>query len=99
MARTSEEWSALLGSTLSKMALVRGTDSPDAYLPEECYPVIQKVFEVAMDQARGEGYAEAVREVPRGGAIAADADDKGMIRQVLNAMLRVPIFTWRIAGQ
>jgi hypothetical protein len=63
MARTTEEWAALLGSTLSKMARVHGTDAPDAYLPEECYPVIDKTFEVALKEARAEGYAAAMREV------------------------------------
>ena len=63
MARTNEEWAALLGSTLCKMARVYGTDAPDAYLPEECYPVIEKTFEVALKEARAEGYAAAMREM------------------------------------
>jgi hypothetical protein len=63
MARTTEEWAALLGSTLSKMARVYGTDAPDAYLPEECYPVIDKTFEVALKEARAEGYAAALRDL------------------------------------
>ena len=63
MARTTEEWAALLGSTLSKMARVHGTDAPDAYLPEECYPVIDKTFEVALKEARAEGYAAAMRDL------------------------------------
>ena len=63
MARTNEEWAALLGSTLSKMARVHGTDAPDAYLPEECYPVIDKTFEVALKEARAEGYAAAMRDL------------------------------------
>ncbi|MCF3641508.1 hypothetical protein LXM94_16165 [Rhizobium sp. TRM95111] len=63
MARTTEEWAALLGSALSKMALVYGTDAPNAYLPEDCYPVIAKTFEVAMTEARAEGYAAARREL------------------------------------
>jgi hypothetical protein len=63
MARTTEEWGALLGSTLSKMARVYGSDAPDAYLPDECYPVIEKTFEVAMKEARAEGYAAAMREL------------------------------------
>ncbi len=63
MARTNEEWAALLGSTLSKMARVYGTDAPDAYLPEECYPVIEKTFDVALAEARAEGYAAALSEM------------------------------------
>lgn len=63
MARTNEEWAALLGSTLCKMARVHGTDAPDAYLPEECYPVIEKTFEVALKEARAEGHAAAMREM------------------------------------
>lgn len=63
MARTTEEWAALLGSTLSKMARVHGTDAPDAYLPDECYPVIDKTFEVALKEARAEGYAAAMRDL------------------------------------
>ncbi|AOF90135.1 hypothetical protein [Sinorhizobium sp. RAC02] len=63
MARTTEEWAALLGSTLCKMARVYGTDAPNAYLPEECYPVIEKTFEVALKEARAEGYAAAMREL------------------------------------
>lgn len=62
MARTNEEWAALLGSALCKMARVHGTDAPDAYLPEECYPVIEKTIEIAMKEARAEGYAAAMRE-------------------------------------
>ena len=57
MARSNEEWAALLGSTLCKMARVYGTDAPNAYLPEDCYPVIEKTFEVALKEARAEGYA------------------------------------------
>ena len=63
MARTTEEWAALLGSTLCKMARVYGTDAPNAYLPEECYPVIEKTLEVALTQAHAEGYAAAMREL------------------------------------
>ncbi|WP_411035220.1 hypothetical protein [Shinella sp. BYT-45] len=63
MARTTEEWAALLGSTLCKMARVYGTDAPNAYLPEECYPVIEKTFDVALKEARAEGYAAALREL------------------------------------
>ncbi len=63
MARTNEEWAALLGSTLCKMARVYGTDAPNAYLPEECYPVIEKTFDVALKEARAEGYAAAMREM------------------------------------
>ena len=63
MARTNEEWAALLGSTLCKMARVYGTDAPNAYLPEDCYPVIEKTFEVALKEARAEGYAAAMRDL------------------------------------
>lgn len=63
MARSNDEWAALLGSTLCKMARVHGTDAPNAYLPEECYPVIEKTFEVALKEARAEGYAAAMREL------------------------------------
>ena len=63
MARSNEEWAALLGSTLSKMARVYGTDAPNAYLPEDCYPVIEKTFEVALKEARAEGHAAAMREL------------------------------------
>nr|WP_298100490.1 hypothetical protein [uncultured Shinella sp.] len=63
MARSNEEWAALLGSTLCKMARVYGTDAPNAYLPEDCYPVIEKTFEVALKEARAEGYAAAMREM------------------------------------
>ncbi len=63
MARSNEEWAALLGSTLCKMARVYGTDAPNAYLPEECYPVIEKTFAVALEQARAEGYAAAMRDL------------------------------------
>jgi hypothetical protein len=63
MARTTEEWAALLGSTLCKMARVYGTDAPNAYLPEECYPVIEKTLDVALQEARAEGYAAAMRDL------------------------------------
>jgi hypothetical protein len=63
MARTTEEWAALLGSTLSKMARVYGTDAPNAYLPEDCYPVIEQTLDVALKEARAEGYAAAMREL------------------------------------
>ncbi len=63
MARTTEEWAALLGSTLCKMARVYGTDAPNAYLPEECYPVIEKTLDVALQEARAEGYAAALRDL------------------------------------
>lgn len=63
MARTTEEWAALLGSTLSKMARVYGTDAPNAYLPDDCYPVIEKTFDVALQEARAEGYAAAMRDL------------------------------------
>jgi len=69
MARTNEEWAALLGSTLCKMARVYGTDAPNAYLPEECYPVIEKTFEVALQEARAEGYAAAMRESQQNRAV------------------------------
>lgn len=86
MARTTEEWSALLGSTLSKMALVYGTDTPDAYLPDDCYPVIEKMFEAAMKQARSEGYAAAVRDVQYGTAHPRNPAGDGVIRQVIRAV-------------
>ncbi|MDR6757390.1 hypothetical protein J2Y48_002686 [Mycoplana sp. BE70] len=86
MARTTEEWSALLGSTLSKMALVYGTDTPNAYLPDDCYPVIEKMFEAAMKQARGEGYAAAVRDSQYGTAQPRDRAGDGVIRQVIRAV-------------
>ena len=86
MARTTEEWSALLGSALSKMALVYGTDTPDAYLPEDCYPVIEKMFEAAMQQARAEGYAAAVRDIKFGATRAMDPSGGGMIRQMIRAV-------------
>jgi hypothetical protein len=71
MARTTEEWAALLGSTLCKMARVYGTDAPDAYLPEECYPVIEKTFNVALEEARAEGYAAAMRELQQNRTLRA----------------------------
>lgn len=86
MARTTEEWSALLGSTLSKMALVYGTNTPDAYLPDDCYPVIEKMFEAAMKQARSEGYAAAVRDLQYGAAPPRDTGGDGVIRQVIRAV-------------
>lgn len=86
MARTTEEWGALLGSALSKMALVRGTDSPNAYLPEDCYRVIAQTFEVAMREAHAEGRAAALAEMqaqyaPR----RPKAVNPGMIHQVIRA--------------
>lgn len=63
MARTNEEWAALLGSTLCKMARVHGTDAPNAYLPDACYPVIEKTFAVALREARAEGHAAALSEM------------------------------------
>lgn len=86
MARTTEEWSALLGSTLSKMALVHGTDTPDAYLPDDCYPVIEKMFEAAMKQARSEGYAAAVRDIQYGTAHPRSSAGDGVIRQMIRAV-------------
>lgn len=88
MSRTSEEWSALLGSTLSKMALVRGTDSPDAYLPDECFVVIDKVFAVALEEARAEGYAAAVRD----GQQSKARRDGRTIAQVIRAFPSVRLF-------
>lgn len=88
MARKSEEWSALLGSTLSKMALVRGTDSPDAYLPDDCFDVIEKLLAVAMEEARAEGYAAAVRDTQQARARAKD----GTIRQMIRALPTVRLF-------
>ncbi|MBD9371716.1 hypothetical protein IB238_03545 [Rhizobium sp. ARZ01] len=86
MARTTDEWSALLGSALSKMALVYGSDSPDAYLPEDCYPVIEKMFEAAMQQARAEGYAAATRDMQFVTARSKDPSGGGMIRQMIRAV-------------
>lgn len=83
MARTNEEWAGLLGSTLSKMALVRETDSPDAYLPQECFVVIEKVFDVALREARGDGYAEAVRDIEQQGKAHPGV---GSIRQLMRAV-------------
>ena len=88
MARKSEEWSALLGSTLSKMALVRDTDSPDAYLPDECFDVIEKLFAVAMEEARAEGYAAAIRDTQQVRARAKD----GTIRQMIRSLPTVRLF-------
>ncbi|SOC39734.1 hypothetical protein SAMN05892877_106166 [Rhizobium subbaraonis] len=92
MARTSEEWSALLGSALSKMALVRGTDSPDAYLPDDCYPVIEKVFEVAMQEARAEGYASATRDMQKAAAQRSKSSEGGILRQVIRSVPMVRLF-------
>jgi hypothetical protein len=92
MARTSEEWSALLGSALSKMALVRGTDSPDAYLPDDCYPVIEKVFEVAMQEARAEGYAAATRDIQKAAAQRSNPSEGGFIRQLIRSVPMVRLF-------
>ena len=88
MARKSEEWSALLGSTLSKMALVRGTDSQDAYLPDDCFDVIEKLLAVAMEEARAEGYAAAVRDTQQARARAKD----GTIRQIIRSLPTVRLF-------
>ncbi|MDF1631760.1 hypothetical protein [Mycoplana sp. MJR14] len=88
MARKSEEWSALLGSTLSKMALVRGTDSPDAYLPDECFIVIDKLLAVALEEARAQGYAEAVRDAQQAQARRKDST----IRQMIRALPAVRLF-------
>jgi hypothetical protein len=85
MARTSEEWSALLGSTLSKMALVYGTNSPDAYLPEDCFPVIEKMFAAAMDQARAEGHAAAIGDL-RQGVVRRPDSAGGRFRQLIRAV-------------
>lgn len=87
MARTNEEWAALLGSTLCKMALVYGTDAPNAYLPEECYPVIEKTFEVALKDARAEGYAAALRDLQQNRiARAAKKQRLTVIGQVMRAL-------------
>lgn len=92
MARTSEEWSTLLGSTLSKMALVRGTDSPDAYLPDECYRVIATVMAVATAEARAEGYA-AARETRRESG-RAQGSLRGVIRQIARAVPLARRLSW-----
>jgi len=87
MARTNEEWAALLGSTLCKMARVYGTDAPNAYLPEECYPVIEKTFEVALKDARAEGYAAALRDLQQNRtARAAKKQRLTVIGQVIRAL-------------
>lgn len=87
MARTNEEWAALLGSTLCKMARVYGTDAPNAYLPEECYPVIEKTLEVALMEARAEGYAAAMREMQQNRpARAANASRLTVIGQVMRVI-------------
>ena len=81
MARTPDEWSGLLGSALSKMALVCGTDSPNAYLPEDCYRVIAQTFEVALAEARDDGYATAWAAARRRAAA-----NSGMLEQVVRAL-------------
>jgi len=86
MARTNEEWAALLGSTLCKMARVYGTDAPNAYLPEECYPVIEKTFDVALNEARAEGYAAAMREMQQNRALRANNARRST---VISQMMRV----------
>lgn len=86
MARTPEEWSGLLGSALSKMALVRGTDSPNAYLPEDCYRVIARTFDVALEEARAEGRAAAMAEMKTKPARPREAANNGMIRLVIRAL-------------
>ncbi|WLS09009.1 hypothetical protein Q9314_04335 [Shinella sumterensis] len=87
MARTNEEWAALLGSTLCKMARVYGTDAPNAYLPEECYPVIEKTFEVALKDARAEGYAAALHDLQQNRiARAAKKQRLTVIGQVMRAL-------------
>jgi hypothetical protein len=87
MARTSEEWAALLGSTLCKMARVYGTDAPNAYLPEECYPVIEKTLDVALQEARAEGYAAAMRDLQQNRPVrAAKARRLTVIGQVMRAI-------------
>lgn len=87
MARSNEEWAALLGSTLCKMARVYGTDAPNAYLPEECYPVIEKTFDVALEQARAEGYAAAMRDMQqaRANRNAATRQRPSVIGQVIRS--------------
>ncbi len=86
MARTTEEWAALLGSTLCKMARVYGTDAPNAYLPEECYPVIEKTLDVALAEARAEGYAAAMRELKQKRHVKDPARSTTMIGQVMRAI-------------
>jgi hypothetical protein len=94
MARTSEEWAALLGSTLSKMARVYGTEAPDAYLPEECYPVIEKTLDVALNEARAEGYASAMRELQQNRAARNLEPSRST---VIGQMMRVIPLTRRTA--
>jgi hypothetical protein len=87
MARTNEEWAALLGSTLCKMARVYGTDAPNAYLPEECYPVIEQTLEVALKDARAEGYAAALRDLQQNRALrTAKKQRLNVIGQVIRAL-------------
>lgn len=87
MARTTEEWAALLGSTLCKMARVYGTDAPNAYLPEECYPVIEKTLDVALKDARAEGYAAAMRELQQSRAPRSKEPIRStVIAQVMRAI-------------
>lgn len=87
MARTTEEWAALLGSTLCKMSRVYGTDAPNAYLPEECYPVIEKTLDVALQEARAEGYAAAMRDLQQNRPVrAAKPQRSTMISQVMRAI-------------
>ncbi|MBB5043247.1 hypothetical protein [Shinella fusca] len=87
MARTTEEWAALLGSTLCKMARVHGTDAPDAYLPEECYPVIEKTFDVALAEARAEGYAAAMRDLQHNRPVREESPRRlAVIGQVMRAI-------------
>lgn len=87
MARTTEEWAALLGSTLCKMARVCGTDAPDAYLPEECYPVIEKTFDVALAEAHAEGYAAAMRDMQHNRPVREESPRRlAVIEQVMRAI-------------
>lgn len=87
MARTTEEWAALLGSTLCKMARVYGTDAPNAYLPEECYPVIEKTLDVALQEARAEGYAAAMRDLQQNRAPRTKEPARStVIRQMMRAI-------------
>lgn len=90
MARSTGEWAALLGGTLSKMARVHGSDAPNAYLPEECYPVIEQTLAVALGEARAEGYAAALREQQRAAGRARRPVAASMLRLAMRAFQRGP---------
>ena len=90
MARSNDEWAGLLGSTLCKMARVYGTDAPNAYLPEECYPVIEKTFEVALREARAEGYAAAMREMQQARPARVNIQRFALIGQAIMRSFPIP---------